>query len=157
MEGSMTRIRTRLEYPDGYVTLKRDPTPDEIRLIKSYGKTYKSASLPGDIMPGTLGQCFDWSMMQALKAGRKYQYVEGIAKVPRGNWELHAWLSDGRSAFDPTWHGTAGGAAKYIGIEIPMDVLLQFNRQTEYQGMICNRWRAPELWDAFVATLRRRR
>lgn len=149
-------IVKRIVYPDDYVSIKRDPSGDEIELIKRYGKRYKYASLPGDIQPGTPGQCFDWSMYQAMDLG-KYHYVEGLAKLPADKgWTLHAWLSDGKHAFDPTWVGRLGGG-KYIGIEIPLPVLLPFIRQTEYQGMIVNRWRAPELWEAFEKTLRPRK
>lgn len=139
-----------MKPPTDYVSVKRDATTEELQLVRRYGKRYKAAALPADIEPGPLGWCFDWSMVQCINVREKYRYVEGIALDPEtGKWELHAWLTDGTHAFDPTWHvlnknkGRTFLRTKYIGIEMPLLAVMLFVRRTEYQGVIVNRDKDP--------------
>lgn len=134
--------------PADYVSIKRDPTPEEMRMIRQYGKRYQAAALPDDIETGPMGWCFDWSMIQCIKTKEKYHYCEGVAKDPQdGKWKLHAWLTDGTHAYDATWgiesklKGRIHLRTKYIGIEISLIDVMKFVRKTEYQGLIPNRFR----------------
>ncbi len=140
-----------MKPPADYVSVKRDPTAEELQIIRNYGKKYKAAALPPDIETGPLGWCFDWSMVQCMKLREKYRYVEGIAIDPQtGKWELHAWLTDDEHAFDPTWavlnknKGRTFLRTKYIGIEMPLLAVILFVKRTEYQGVIPNRDKDPD-------------
>lgn len=118
--------------------------------IIKYGKQYKPAFLPKDIKRGKLKTCFDTCLVQALDG--KYRYVEGLAKNPRkkDDWILHAWLTDGRHAFDPTWYAADPLGFEmpvptiYIGIEMPTRPVAMFIQATEYTGIFANSWRDPE-------------
>lgn len=124
-------------------------------LIENYGKEYTPALLPIDLNRGKLGTCFDTCMIQALSS-RKYRYVEGVAKSFNSDeWKLHAWLTDGEYAFDPTWRATDNTSGEeiafpgqYIGIEMDTLKVAAFMANTEYQGVLANRWRNTELADA---------
>lgn len=136
------------KMPADYVSIKRDPTLEETRMIRQYGKSYKAAALPDDIQIGPIGWCFDWTMLETVRLEEKYHYCEGIAKDPQdGKWKLHAWLTDGEHAFDATWgiesskRGRIHLKTKYIGIEMPLVDVLKFVFTTEYQGLIPNRER----------------
>lgn len=127
----------------------------DVKLIITRGKTYKPALLPLNIERGKLSECFDWCALQAMKHP-EYSYVEGLASNPEDpeNYILHAWLTDGVHAYDPTWQATKGIDEKpvpshYIGIEMPTLKVLMFMQATGYQGVIANRWRAPKLWSHF--------
>lgn len=132
--------------------MKLDPLSRQIlRIVITHGKDYESALLPDDIEPGPLGQCYDWCFFQAVK-NRKYRYVEGLAIDPRnGEVILHAWLTDGIYAFDPTWHALDEFDKKvpipydYLGIEMDILHVHAFMKSTGYQGVLGNRWRNPGL------------
>lgn len=133
-----------------YVSIKRDPTREEIRLVKQHGKQYRPAILPADIKRGPLGWCFDWSMIECIRLHEKYRYVEGLAKGPGDDWILHAWLTDGTHAYDATWLAYKNSTGeemvppvKYIGIEMPLLAVMLFVKKTEYQGVIFNRDKDP--------------
>lgn len=133
------------------------------KLIRKYGREYTQAVLPPDIPRGPVGKCFDYCALQAaifsknLQDG-KYSYVEGIATDPEtGRWVLHAWLTDGAYAFDPTWASFENHSGKelpmpcqYIGIRMPIKDVAHFMRKTTYQGLLGNRWRDPELVDTIL-------
>lgn len=123
--------------------------------IKEYvlihGREYIAAVRPDDIPRMPLHTCFDSSAILAHK-NRKYRYVEGFAYTPHlGVLAPHAWLTDGIYAFDPTWGAVKNGKeiaipfAKYIGIELDIDMVLEFMKKTQYQSVLMNNWRAPEL------------
>lgn len=114
-------------------------------------KRYMPALLPDDISRGKLGECFDTCIMIATE-NRKYKYVEGYASPPGTKVPiLHAWLTDGEHAFDPTWDcfNQFGERkpipATYIGMEMDTDLVIMFMRKTGYQGIIANHFRAPKL------------
>jgi hypothetical protein len=140
-----------MQLPADYVSIKRDPTKKEVRMLKQYGKLYKPAVLPADIQRGPLGWCYDWSMRQAMQLQGKYKYVEGIARGPQDDhWILHAWLTDGVHAFDATWLTVRNSdgkelapPVKYIGIEMPILAVMLFVKKTEYQGIIPNSDKDP--------------
>lgn len=127
------------------------------RRIQKFGKEYKPAELPPDLRPGRLGWCFDDCIIQLIdrKLMAKYRYVEGIARAHEiETFKLHAWLTDGEHAFDPTWLVEDNLTGKtshlnpygtYIGIEMPTMDVLRFMQDTEYQGIIANGWRSRKL------------
>jgi SAM-dependent methyltransferase len=124
-----------------------------IQLILNHGKTYKTALLPADIERGPLGKCFDWCALQAARH-RQYRYVEGLASNPQeeDDWVLHAWLTDGKQAFDPTWAAEDKRTKKqfpvpasYVGIEMDIISVARFMSKTGYQSVLGNYWRNPEL------------
>jgi hypothetical protein len=132
-----------------------------IKLVLDNGKSYKTAMLPADIEQGPLGQCFDWCALQAVQH-RNYRYVEGVASDPTDpdNWILHAWLTDGEHAFDPTWYAESTEDAvrrpvpsDYIGIEMDILDVAAFMRVTGYQGILGNYWRNTKLADECLGLL----
>lgn len=136
-----------------------DLDKDTEKIIEKYGRRYKPAILPADIERGVQGICFDWCALQAVK-NRKYTYVEGIALDPdlaqKGikRWILHAWLTDGKRAYDPTWNAIRDSDGKefplptvYLGIPMAIQAVVTFMRMTGYQGVLANRWRLPGLVD----------
>lgn len=125
------------------------------KAIMRYGKTYQAAECPDDIERGEPGKCFDWCMVQAINSQGKYRYVEGFtSEAHSGKMVLHAWLTDGVHAFDPTWgiedkdtgHVFAMDL-RYIGVEMDLKYVMQFVKATGYQGLLGNRWRAPAYVD----------
>jgi hypothetical protein len=124
------------------------------RRIQKFGKEYKPALLPPDLRRGRVGWCFDDSIIQLTdeKLRQKYRYVEGIARsTPDEPLTLHAWLTDGIHAYDPTWW--AFGLQNeprvvpgfYLGIEMPALDVMRFMSATTYQGVISNGWRNKPL------------
>lgn len=113
-----------------------------------HGKKYIPAMLPPEIERGRVGDCFDWTLIQA-HLNPKYKYVEGIAKrLNKDEWVLHAWLTDGVHAFDCTWgvQFNQGGQVyplptEYIGVEIDTKGTADFYRATEYKSVLWNGWR----------------
>ena len=128
-------------------------------LLKAFGKEYKSAPLPIEIEFGSPGTCFDWCVMQVSKYPR-YRYVEGFTTEPNSTTPvLHAWLTDGTHAFDPTWRPVdldtfedrrVALPCTYIGIEMDIEAVLRFMKATMHQGVLANRWRSPELADKAI-------
>lgn len=126
--------------------------------VLKYGKQYTPAVLPADIQRGEPGKCFDWCAATAAKSYRfqngRYRYVEGIASIPGEpeNFTNHAWLTDGIHAFDPTWMSTDKDDVEhpvpsyYIGVEMDILDVGEFMVTTEYQGIMYNSWRSPEIW-----------
>lgn len=131
--------------------MKAKLTLEQYHLISRMGKSYTPALLPKDIKRFPVGQCFDGCAIQALH-NRKYRYVEGMCKpAHEDRWFLHAWLTDGTHAFDPTWAAIDDNGvhhpipAEYVGIEMDIEDVAEFMKQTEYQGIIPNRFRNEEL------------
>ena len=97
-----------------------------VKKVLKHGKSYIPDMLPEEIDRGRVGDCFDHTLVQALRHP-KYKYVEGIAKrVNEDEWVLHAWLTDSVRAYDPTWgvQFEKGGViyplpTEYIGIAFP--------------------------------------
>lgn len=135
--------------------MKKALTEDEYNLVAELGRPYEPAVLPDNIPRGEVGTCFDTCALLALNYPG-YQYVEGIALSPdnRKKWILHAWLTDGAHAFDPTWKATDDNTGKevpipteYVGIEMDIIKVAAFMRLTGYQGIIANRFRSPQIVD----------
>ena len=129
-----------------------------IEKVLIYGKKYKPAMLPSELERGRVGDCFDWTLVQAI-LNPKYRYVEGLAQRPsNGEWVLHAWLTDGVHAFDLTWGMYFGKSREdaiknnlilpldieYIGIEMETKGVIDFCRTTEYRSVLHNGWRDEE-------------
>lgn len=133
--------------------IKRDPSRAEVELVLQHGRRFIPALLPMDIQRMEPGMCFDASAIQSLKSDGKYGYVEGIALDPDNHdkWMIHAWMTDGTHAFDPTWAATGPDGrlqpvpTMYIGIEMEIVMVCGFMMATEYQGVIPNRWRNERL------------
>lgn len=134
------------------------------KLLLKRGKQYKPALLPADIQRGPIGKCFDWCAVQCAMNFPKYQYIEGIALDPdeyrkgKQKWILHAWLSDGEHAFDPTWAADDDGVEQpvptvYIGLSLPFLKVRDFMSRTGYQGVLANSWRAPEFVNKMLKAL----
>lgn len=121
-------------------------------VVTKRGKHYKPALLPAGIKRGRPGDCFDWCMIQAMQHP-EYRYVEGLAQDPDDleNFVYHAWLTDGKHAFDPTWMAIDNNGKErempimYLGIELDMMEVAKFVSATEYKAVLANHWRAPEL------------
>lgn len=112
-------------------------------------KTYKPALLPKGVVRYPVGTCFDACAVTVLNR-RQYRYVEGIATAPdTGIAVLHAWITDGEYAFDPTWRATNDRTGEdivlpcvYMGIELDIADVALFMVKTGYQGVLAN-------WDRF--------
>lgn len=139
-----------------------DRTTKKIVLIM--GKEYEPALLPADIPRGKEGNCFDWCALQTAKLFPKYQYVEGITTNPEhpDEWVLHAWMTDGTHAFDPTWNAIQDYSGKevpmpsaYCGIAFNMRDVRDFMTETGYQGILANRARDIELWKRIKKRLKK--
>jgi hypothetical protein len=128
-------------------------TPEIAEFLIQHGQRYIPALLPDDIKRYPAGMCFDASALNAVKSNGKYAYVEGFALDPDNGfyWVLHAWMTDGIHAFDPTWNCTAPDGTPavlptmYIGIEMDTLAVATFMRRTTYQGIFGNMWRNPKL------------
>ena len=120
-----------------------------------HGKKYIPAIVPSELERGRVGDCFDWTLIQAM-LNPKYKYVEGIARRPsNGDWVLHAWLTDGVHAFDLTWGMYFGKSreeaikanrvlpcpTEYIGIEMETKGVIDFYKSTQYKSVLHNGWR----------------
>ena len=118
--------------------------------IFNNGKQYKPALCPPDVMRGGVGDCFDTCLANAVFQG--FGYVEGLAKHPKKDeWILHAWLTDGEHAFDPTWRAfTDDNEEKpvptfYVGIELDVQKVVDFVHATGYKSVIANFERNAEV------------
>jgi hypothetical protein len=135
--------------------------PEEplLNRILQDGKQYEPALLPKGVARGKVGKCFDTCLIEALK-NPKLRYVEGVAmcyagkdqlEKLKGTWILHAWLTDGKHAYDPTWLARDGEEkeqpmpAVYVGFEMDTEAVARFVHATEYAGVLANEHRAPAL------------
>jgi hypothetical protein len=129
-------------------------------LLSCRAKHYDPALLPGDIKRGDVGTCFDTCIIAALECGH-YDYVEGYARVYNGDWHLHAWLTDGVTAYDPTWQATDPDGndmpvpAEYFGMAMNYRLVAEFMRVTEYQSILTNHWRDPVIAEKIFRTAKR--
>lgn len=130
--------------------MKAKLTLEQFDLINRLGKKYTPAVCPDDIKRFDVGMCFDACIWNAIYHPQ-YRYVEGVVLLHGDlQWKLHAWLTDGKHAFDPTWKADVNGEEKpipatYIGIEMGTKEVAKFMKVTEYQGVIANRWRNEDL------------
>lgn len=131
-----------------------------VELVLREGRTYKPAALPPDLKRGRLGDCFDSALIQAVSSRDKYTYVEGIAEHPEqpGQWIVHAWLTDGEHAFDPTWYIRLGATelpldTRYVGIPMRNRDVAEFVTTTEYKSILANGYRNQKLADKALHSL----
>jgi hypothetical protein len=130
--------------------IESDVHPDVEQYLLKHGTRYTPIVPPEDVIRGKLGTCFDTSILNAIVGG-KYRYVEGMAfSRTMGVWCLHAWLTDGEHAIDPTWRAYDNGEEMpmptvYIGIELETKAVAKFMLATEYQGVIANAWRSVKV------------
>jgi len=121
-----------------------------IEYVELHGFPHKPANLPAKMIRGRVGDCFDCSIINALK-NPDLKYVEGIARsVQTGEWIYHAWLTNGRDAFDPTWKLVLNGEdhpvpTEYIGITMETNDVAEFMLATEYKAVLENGWRNPDV------------
>ena len=119
------------------------------KYFKKNGKPFIPEDLPDDIQMGRVGDCYDTSAIIATR--RKYRYVEGLARNPlTGEWILHAWVTDGLYAYDPTWFTVCDGKhlkvkTDYIGIEMDIETVALFMGKTGYKAIVANHWRNREI------------
>lgn len=120
------------------------------KFIFKNGKQYIPAISPESIQRGPIGKCYDRSIISAINSD--LTYVEGLARDPRNKerWILHAWLTDGIHAFDPTWIAYSEQEeipvpTIYIGIEMRVHDVARFFSSTKYAGIFSNAWRDPTL------------
>lgn len=121
--------------------------------LRKGGKSFIPTLLPADITRGEVGTCFDHCVVECLKSNGKYRYVEGIARVPLSpdEWIVHAWLTDGVFAYDPTWRAFDKIGmdiiipTEYTGIEMDIKKVVKFMKKTGYQSVLANHWRNPKL------------
>lgn len=112
------------------------------QIIERRGKKYEPALLPEHIHRGRVGECFDTCTILANRHG--LIYVEGIARVNKGKWIHHAWLTDGVRAYDPTWRclNLKGEEypipGEYIGIEMDVKDVAAFMIKTGYCSILAN-------------------
>lgn len=131
-----------------------------INLVEYNGKEYKPALLPDDIKRGQVGACFDFSLLQAFASRGKYQYVEGIA-IYKGKTHVHAWLSDGVHAFDPTWLCYDKDKIErplpvvYLGVALDVQTATSYFLVTERSGIIPNRALLPNLFEEVIERSRK--
>lgn len=121
------------------------------KYVYEWGKEYIPAVLPTDLERMELHKCFDNCAILAAKNHPKYTYVEGLARNPKtGEMILHAWLTDGTYAYDPTWLAFKGDVevpvpTQYIGIEVKTEDVLIWWKEVQYAGILANSWRFPLL------------
>lgn len=115
-----------------------------INFLEQHGKRYKPALCPEFIERGKVGECYEMSLAMAY-INKQVRYVEGIAVAPdTKEWILHAWVTDGEHAYDPTWRAFNGDKHEvpvptvYIGIELDTDLSLEFFVSTGYKGIFAN-------------------
>lgn len=133
------------------------PTQDLLDFLMAFGQIYEPAMLPKEVQRGRIGHCFDNCIMAALRS-KHLRYVEGVASDPSvGNevWILHAWLTDGVRAYDPTWRAKRGKKevplpAVYLGIEMDKNEVAKFMIATEYAGVLANGWRDKKRANAAI-------
>lgn len=131
--------------------MEKSTTQTEFNLIIQFlddcgGKVYKPGIAPEPIQRGPIGTCFDTSIINAMRG--PYRYVEGLAKLSGGPWILHAWITDGVHAYDPTWLADKDGIdhpvpAIYFGKEMDHRAVAEFMLSTKYCGVFANAWRDP--------------
>lgn len=125
--------------------------------VELHGFPHSPAYLPKNVIRGRVGDCFDCCIINAMRSP-EYKYVEGIAKSPKtGEWIYHAWLTNGRDAFDPTWKLVMGGEdhpvpTEYIGIQMETKDVTKFMLDTEYKALFENGWRNAELANKVLET-----
>ena len=135
--------------------MKAKLTMQQYEMITSLGKKYIPELCPENVRKFDVGKCFDASMWNAIYHP-EYKYVEGIVLIHgQLRWRLHAWLTDGVYAYDPTWKADNNGKdvpipAEYIGIEMDTKDAAKFMRATGYQGVIANAWRDPALAETAI-------
>lgn len=136
----------------------KDPLNKRLaRYIEREGKSYQAALLPEGVERGPLGYCYDWCLALAMRHP-EYRYVEGIAEDPEhpGRWILHAWLTDGKHAFDPTWQATNNAGedrilpVEYIGIEMRADQVLKFILKVGNVGVLAGREENRSLYEEII-------
>lgn len=115
------------------------------------GRQYTPALLPAGMPRGFKKKCFD--NCAAIALDRKFRYVEGLARDPKHPelWFLHAWLTDGIHAFDPTWIAYDREKVEipvpstYIGVEMAIEDVGRFMLKTKYASVFGNAYRNPDL------------
>ena len=115
------------------------------RYIEQHGKEYIPTVAPKYMERGKVGECFDASLLAAYKYNLKY--VEGLAYNPiNKRWILHAWVSDGKHAFDLTWRAYKDGVevpmpTKYYGVELDKYLVAEFIKKVGYNCILKSGYR----------------
>lgn len=124
-------------------------TPQIKYLIRTYGEHFNPKLCPADIVRGRIGDCYDTCVLNTLRNEHKYRYVEGIATPADGKPRLHAWLTDGIHAFDPTWFSLDNKTGKevipdekhrtqYVGVSFEPRDVWRFVQRTGNKGIFVN-------------------
>lgn len=132
------RVQTYLEA----ITSLAPAMPTSEALVLKYGKPFTGLAglLPKGMTRGQMGRCFDNCAIRALRSG--LTYCEGFA-IPKDVPIMpiyHGWLIDENGTIiDPTWQG----GIDYYGIEFDLAFVIAFMQETEYCGILGNRFRLP--------------
>lgn len=121
-------------------------TPGIRLIIDRLGQPYTPAPLPDDILRGLTGTCFETCAVNTFRNMPKYTYVEGRCwSLTDKTWRLHAWLTDGVYAYDPTWgvqDNRTGNIkhypAEYFGLPFDTHTVFKFMLETKRQGLLAN-------------------
>jgi hypothetical protein len=126
-------------------------------LIDRHGVCYEPALLPADLTHGKLHHCFDVALLAALHSDGKYQYVEGLARTyHEDQWTVHAWLTDGTHAFDPTWRALDPQGKDillpvlYFGVPLDIKLASKYVMKTGQAGIIPNRHAEPLMFKTLM-------
>jgi len=118
------------------------------KFVLENGRPYIPAIRPSDIPQMKLNHCYD-NCIQIVITNSKYEYCEGVVELKNGRRILHAWLTDGIRAYDPTWIAFKDGEevampGTYIGFTMNLFKVAKFMGETEYAGVLANAWRSPK-------------
>lgn len=134
-----------------------------IEFVLKHGKPYAPQELPAELKKYAtrkLGTCYDTSLRAAVLTGK--DYVEGFVLVPETQEIIpHGWIGEKHKAFELVFHGVdkQGKITRqlpfiYYGIAVQPKKALDFFVGTEYQGILMNAWRDPELAKQAIPALK---
>lgn len=89
-------------------------------LVLEAGQAYTPQPLPDDVDRGPYGNCYENSLLMAVRHAGRLHYAEGWAESSIGLPIQHAWLVDADgNCYDPTWDDNLD--RQYYGIAFDTD------------------------------------
>lgn len=128
-------------------------------ILEKKWRHFTPKELPEGLDRYELWNCYDASVMTVLRnQDKKLFYCEWIATVTRtGERYLHAWVSDGEYAYDPTWRVelqgevvSSRGHIEYFGIMMWKQEVWEFMLDTNHKAILANRNKNKELADIAI-------